>query len=67
MKEYKVMASSMDATYSAGRFCADTPEQAIEMARDGYRCSPLGRRMNDVGAYRFYTVNAFPYEDAETD
>lgn len=67
MKEYKVMASSMRATYNAGRFKAESREEAIEMAREDYRRSPLGRDLKDVGAFRFYTVDKFPYEDEDED
>ena len=62
MREYKVMCSSMTATYSAGRFIAPTPEAACEMAREAYAKSVLGRSLRDVGAFRFYTVSQFPYE-----
>ena len=63
MREYKVMCSSMIATYSAGRYIASSPEEACEMAREEYRNSSLGRQLKDVGAFRFYTVSKFPYED----
>ena len=62
MKEYKIMCSSMSATYSAGSFIASSQEEACQMARDEYRNSSLGRSLNDVGAFRFYTVSQFPYE-----
>ena len=60
MKEYKVMASSMTATYRAGRFVADSAAEAIEMARENYRNSQAGRTMNDIGAFRFYVVSEWP-------
>ena len=57
MKQYKVMASSMTATYSAGKFMAKSAHDAIEMARENYRCSQLGQTLKDVGSFRFYTVD----------
>ena len=65
MKEYKVMCSSMTATYSAGRFVASSANEACEMARDEYSNSSLGRTLKDAGAFRFYTVSQFPYERDE--
>lgn len=65
MKQYKVMASSMTATYSAGIFVANSKDEAIEAAKDNYRNSSLGRQLKDVGSFRFYTVDKFPYEDEE--
>ena len=56
MKQYKVMASSMIATYNAGTFTAKSAADAIEMAREKYRNSPLGRQLKDVGSFNFYTV-----------
>ena len=56
MKQYKVMASSMMATYSAGKSMAKSAQEAVEMARENYRRSELGRSMKDVGSFRFYTV-----------
>jgi hypothetical protein len=61
-QEYKVMASSLTATYTAGRFVANSSAEAIEMARESYRNSDLGRRLNDVRAFRFYVVDQFPHE-----
>lgn len=65
MKEYKIMASNFSATYSAGRYCAETPQQAIEQARQDYARSPLGRTMRDVNGFRFYVVDKFPHEDQD--
>lgn len=62
MKEYKVMCSNMSATYSAGRFIADSAAEACEMAREQYAKSDLGRALKDANAFRFYTVTQFPYE-----
>ncbi len=68
MRPYKVMASSMTATYTAGTFCADSAAEACEQARNNYRDSQLGRTLKDVGAFRFYTVSQFPYEqDSDTE
>jgi hypothetical protein len=64
MQSYKIMASSMTATYTAGTFCADNAAEACEMARVNYRNSQLGRTLKDCGAFRFYTVSQFPYEQA---
>lgn len=62
-REYKVRASNLTATYNAGRFVADSPEQACEMARDDYAQSPLGRQMKDARAFKFFTVSKFPHEE----
>lgn len=61
-KEFKVMASSMYATYIAGRFVADSAKEACEMAAQDYRQSPTGRALKDADGFRFYTVSEFPYE-----
>jgi hypothetical protein len=63
MREFKVRASSMSATYNAGRFVAESAEEACRMAREEYAKSPLGRQMKDAGAFRFYTVDKFPHEE----
>jgi hypothetical protein len=52
------------ATYNAGRFVANSPEEACEMAREDYRRSSLGRSLKDAGAFRFFTVDKFDYEEA---
>lgn len=67
LREYKVMASSMTATYSAGRFCAESAADACEMAAQDYAQSNPGRTLHDAGAFRFYTVDKFPYERGEDD
>ena len=64
-REYKVMCSSMTATYSAGRFVASSSQEACQMAREEYAKSDLGMALKDVGAFRFYTVDKFPYEREE--
>ena len=56
MKLYKVAASSMTGTYSAGTFAAESKAEAIEKARKNYRNSGIGRSLNDVGAFRFYVT-----------
>jgi hypothetical protein len=56
MKVYAIGASSMTATYSAGKFVADSAEEAIEKAKENYRKSPVGRDFKDVGAFRFYVT-----------
>ena len=63
-REHHVRASSLSATYNAGRFVADSPQEAIEMAREQYQRSPLGRQMNDVRAFRFYVATP---EESECD
>ena len=65
MKEFKVMSSNMSATYTAGKFIAETAAEAVKMARDGYRKSSLGKTLGDVGAFRFYVVDSFPHEKEE--
>lgn len=51
---YEIGASNLHGTYNAGRFVAETPEEAIEQARERYRLSGLGRALKDVAAFRFY-------------
>lgn len=65
MREYKVRASNMSATYNAGRFIAESPAEACEMARASYANSSLGRTMRDVGAFRFFVVDRFPHEEGD--
>ncbi len=57
------MASSMTATYSAGRFVSNSPSEACNLAREEYKNSSLGRAMKDAGAFRFYIVEKFPTEE----
>lgn len=57
MREYLVKCSNMHATYTAGRYVADSPADAKEMARDEYRKSPLGRQLRDVGAFTFWIAS----------
>ena len=64
MREFKVCASSMSATYNAGRYIAESAEEACDMAREKYRNSSLGRMARDVMAFRFYTVDQFDFERA---
>ncbi|MDO9528731.1 MAG: hypothetical protein Q7J27_06175 [Syntrophales bacterium] len=65
MREYKVRASNMGATYNVGRFIAESPWQACERAREKYRNSDLGQALRDVNAFNFFTVDNFPYEEEE--
>ena len=67
MREYKVRASNMSATYNAGRFMAHSSKEACEMARNEYAESSLGRMCKDVGAFHFYTVDKFPHEEEASD
>lgn len=53
-REYLVKASSLHATYTAGRFCATSPEEATDMAQTAYCNSSLGRALKDTGAFRFW-------------
>ena len=64
-REYKVRASNLNATYNAGRFVADSTQEACSKAAEAYASSTLGRQLNDVGAFRFYTVDKFPHEETE--
>lgn len=66
-KEFKVRAANMSATYNAGRFTANSEQEAIEMAREEYRNSSLGRSFKDVRAFRFFVVDKFDYEEDEED
>jgi len=54
VKLYVIGCANFHATYDAGRFVAESPEEAIEKARARYRTSDLGRMLNDVAAFRFY-------------
>ncbi len=65
MKEFKVMASSMSATYTSGKFVAETADEAIQLAKENYRNGSLGKSLKDVGAFRFYVVDSYPYESDE--
>lgn len=53
-RERLVKASSLSATYSAGRFESDSDTDAIEQAKDTYNNSALGRQLKDIGAFRFW-------------
>ena len=57
MKVYSIGASNMSATYSAGKYIAESRDEAIQKARENYRRSPLGRALRDVGAFRFYITD----------
>lgn len=63
-KLYYVGCSNFHATYNAGSYVADSPAEAIEMARQDYRDSPAGRMMGDVGAFRFW-IRTAPTRDEE--
>lgn len=67
MKEYKVMASNMFATYKAGRYTADSAEDACTMAFLAYAVSVLGRELEDADAFRFYTVDKWPDEEEDEE
>jgi hypothetical protein len=66
-EEFKVCASSMIATYNAGKWLAESEEEAIEMAQQDYRNSPLGQMLKDVNGFRFYIVDQFDYEENDDD
>lgn len=66
-KEYRVKASHIGGTYNAGKFIAETPQEACEMAREKYRRSDLGRTLKDVNSFHFYVVDKFDYEYEETE
>jgi hypothetical protein len=59
-RRFKVSASSPWGTYTAGVFEAESPADAVEMARESYRRSTLGRELKDVGAFRFYVTASAP-------
>jgi hypothetical protein len=65
MREFKVRASSMRASYNAGRFMANSAAEACDMARADYAKSATGRELKDVGSFRFYTVDRFSHEEEE--
>lgn len=54
---YHVMASNLTATYSAGRFEAESGHEARELARKDYARSNLGRTLKDAGAFRFWVCS----------
>jgi len=54
MKLYTVKANSFSGVYNAGRYVADSPEEAKRKAAEDYRSSPLGRTQKDVGAFHFF-------------
>jgi hypothetical protein len=54
MREYLIKASNMSATYTAGRYCANSPQEACAMAREDYRNSAMGRQFKDTAAFRFW-------------
>jgi hypothetical protein len=62
MKEYKVMASHFGGTYNAGRYVANSKQDAINQARDNYRNSSLGRTLKDCNSFTFYCVDKFDFE-----
>jgi len=57
MKLYTVRASSLTATYTAGRYEATSKADAIEQARNAYRDGPTGRALGDCAAFRFYVTD----------
>lgn len=60
MREYIVQCSNMRATYTAGTYVADSPEEAKRLAREDYRKSAIGRALSDVGAFRFWVSSPVP-------
>jgi hypothetical protein len=60
-----VKASNFSATYTAGRFVAGSPEEAIEQAREEYRNSPIGRSLKDAGSFRFYVADEPPQRGSD--
>lgn len=54
MRPYLVKCSNTSATYTAGTYVAESAQDAMEMAREAYRVSPVGRRFQDTGAFRFW-------------
>lgn len=56
LKTRKVMAANFHGTYSAGVFEAESDQEAIEMAKESYRRSPIGRDFKDLGAFRFWVT-----------
>lgn len=54
MREFYVGAANFHGTYKAGRYVAETAQDAIDQARRDYANSPLGRSLHDVGAFRFF-------------
>jgi hypothetical protein len=52
----KVMAANFHGTYNAGTYETESDTEAIELARERYRSSSLGRGLKDVGAFRFWVA-----------
>lgn len=59
------MASNFYATYTAGTYVAQSPAEAVEMAKDDYRNSSSGRALKDVGAFRFYVAKGGPVASSD--
>jgi len=57
MKNYLVKCSNFYATYSAGKYQAESEQEAIEKARREYADSSLGRMLKDVGAFSFWVAS----------
>ena len=53
MPIYQVTASTPHATYNAGRFYAESREEAIRQAQEDYEGDPACRRGSTVGAFRW--------------
>lgn len=56
MKEYLVGAANFHATYTAGRFIANSPQEAIEKAKEDYKKSGIGRALKDISSFRFFIM-----------
>lgn len=65
MREFIIGASSLHATYSAGRFVAASRQDAIRQAREAYARSSLGRQLGDVNAFRFYVESSTRVEEQQ--
>lgn len=56
-QSFLVMASNASAVYQAGRYVARSPSEAIDMAREAYRNSNIGRKLNDTASFRFWVAS----------
>ena len=57
MREFRVRAANFYATYNAGRYVAESAENAIEQAKQEGR-----RAGTHPGEFKFFVVDKFPDE-----
>jgi len=57
MTLYTVKANSFSGVYTAGKYVANSPEEAKQKAAEDYRNSSLGRQLKDVNAFHFFITS----------